>query len=118
MVALDKYCDDIAKQASENASNLPSSEIMMTPGDLVAALGKKVQGINLLEIEAYIRSSKIARKISGYSEKLAVKEAAGKHTLITITHALIDPQRPVTRTLGDLETIHPYMLFRASLLLS
>jgi chromosome transmission fidelity protein 1 len=50
---------------------------MMTPSDLVAALGKKVQSINLLEIEAYLRSSKVARKISGYNDKLAEKEASG-----------------------------------------
>jgi len=76
-VALDKYCDDLAKQALEAAPMLPINELMMTPGDLVAALGRKVQSVNLLEIEAYMRSSKVARKISGYNEKLAKKEAYG-----------------------------------------
>jgi len=76
LVALDKYCDETAKQASETTPVSPTSEIMMTPGDLVAALGKKVQSINLLEIEAYLRSSKVARKISGYNDKLAEKEAS------------------------------------------
>ena len=75
-MALDKYCDETAKQASETTPVSPTSEIMMTPGDLVAALGKKVQSINLLEIEAYLRSSKVARKISGYNDKLAEKEAS------------------------------------------
>jgi len=50
---------------------------VMTPGELLQRLGRKTEGVNLLEIEAYLRSSKIARKISGYSVK-ALEKAAGQ----------------------------------------
>ncbi|KAG6845118.1 hypothetical protein H0H87_000545 [Tephrocybe sp. NHM501043] len=46
---------------------------VMTPAQLVERLGRKASGINLLEIEKYLRSSKVARKISGYSDKEAEK---------------------------------------------
>ena len=46
---------------------------MYTVSELVSSLGSKVEGVNLVEIEAYLRSSKIARKISGYSDKEAEK---------------------------------------------
>jgi chromosome transmission fidelity protein 1 len=32
---------------------------VMTVGDLIGRLGKKVAGINLLEIEAYLKRSKV-----------------------------------------------------------
>jgi len=50
---------------------------MYTVSEFVSSLGSKVEGVNLVEIEAYLRSSKIARKISGYSEKEAEKESNG-----------------------------------------
>jgi len=50
---------------------------MYTVSDLVSSLGSKVEGVNLVEIEAYLRSSKIARKISGYSDKEAEKKSNG-----------------------------------------
>ncbi|EMD33187.1 hypothetical protein CERSUDRAFT_108361 [Gelatoporia subvermispora B] len=50
---------------------------VMAPGELLARLGRKADGVNLLEIEAYLRRSKIARKISGYSVK-AMERAAGQ----------------------------------------
>jgi chromosome transmission fidelity protein 1 len=75
LIALDKYCDEFA--ANANTSNSSQNETMLTPGELVAALNKKVQGVNLLDIESYLRTSKVARKISGYSDKVAEKEALG-----------------------------------------
>src|SRR5258708_7456009 len=48
---------------------------MYTVSELVSSLGSKVEGVNLVEIGAYLRSSKIARKISGYSDKEAEKES-------------------------------------------
>ena len=47
---------------------------MYTVSELVSSLGSKVECVNLVEIESYLRSSKIARKISGYSQKEAEKE--------------------------------------------
>ncbi|KAF8895275.1 helicase C-terminal domain-containing protein [Infundibulicybe gibba] len=43
--------------------------------ELMERLGRKAAGINLLEVEKYLRSSKIARKIAGYSDKEAEKNA-------------------------------------------
>ncbi|PCH35736.1 DNA repair helicase [Wolfiporia cocos MD-104 SS10] len=50
---------------------------VMTPGELLQRLGRKAEGVNLLEVEAYLRISKIARKISGYSVK-TLQKAAGQ----------------------------------------
>jgi chromosome transmission fidelity protein 1 len=69
LAALNALCD--ARLASSTAP----SESMYTVSELVSSLGSKVEDVNLVEIEAYLRSSKIARKISGYSEKQAEKES-------------------------------------------
>ncbi len=37
---------------------------VMTVGDLIGRLGKKVAGINLLEIEAYLKRSKVCKFFS------------------------------------------------------
>ncbi|KAG8811441.1 ATP-dependent DNA helicase chl1 [Serendipita sp. 399] len=76
LVAVDRYCDQLASDASTSRTNL---EKLMNPGELLTSLGEKVQGVNLLEIESYLRSSKVARKISGYCDKIDEKEriAAG-----------------------------------------
>ncbi|KAK2459645.1 hypothetical protein APHAL10511_008290 [Amanita phalloides] len=47
-----------------------SAEVL-TISQFVERLGRKASGINLLEIEKYLKTSKIARKISGYAEKQA-----------------------------------------------
>ncbi|KAG9052955.1 ATP-dependent DNA helicase chl1 [Serendipita sp. 407] len=80
LVAVDRYCDQLVANASTSKTN---SEKLMTPGEFFASLGEKVQGVNLLEIETYLRSSKIARKISGYCSKLDEKEkiASGERYL-------------------------------------
>ncbi|KAF9816792.1 hypothetical protein IEO21_03872 [Rhodonia placenta] len=49
---------------------------VMTPGELLHRLGRKTEGVNLLEVETYLRGSKIARKVSGYSVK-TLERAAG-----------------------------------------
>jgi len=36
---------------------------VMTVGQLIARLGKKVSGINLLEIESYLKKSKVGMKL-------------------------------------------------------
>ncbi|KAH9833515.1 DNA repair helicase [Rhodofomes roseus] len=50
---------------------------VMTPSELLQRLGRKSEGVNLLEVERYLRSSRIARKISGYTAK-ALEKAAGE----------------------------------------
>ncbi|KZT56338.1 DNA repair helicase [Calocera cornea HHB12733] len=63
LTALEKFCLEL--QASGKA------EEMMTAAGVVQALGQKVEAINLLEIEQYLKDSKIARKISGYNDRLS-----------------------------------------------
>ncbi|KAJ7432344.1 helicase C-terminal domain-containing protein [Mycena latifolia] len=71
MDALKKY----AAEWKEQTSKADKSKVeVMTVADLLDRLGRKMSGVNLLEIEGYLRSSKIARKISGYSDKEAEKE--------------------------------------------
>ncbi|KAG8817056.1 ATP-dependent DNA helicase chl1 [Serendipita sp. 399] len=80
LVAVDRYCDQLASDASTSKTNL---EKLMNPGEFLTSLGEKVQGVNLLEIESYLRSSKVARKISGYCDKIDEKEriaAGGKNS--------------------------------------
>ncbi|KAJ7714216.1 helicase C-terminal domain-containing protein [Mycena metata] len=71
------FLDGLQKYALEwkekNAKADCKAEVM-TVADLLDRLGRKVAGINLLEIEAYLKSSKIARKVSGYSDKEAEKQ--------------------------------------------
>ncbi|KAJ3733285.1 helicase C-terminal domain-containing protein [Lentinula guzmanii] len=43
---------------------------VLTPTELIERMGRKVVGLNMLEIVKYLKKSKIARKISGYAEKL------------------------------------------------
>ncbi|KAF8630963.1 hypothetical protein AX17_005319 [Amanita inopinata Kibby_2008] len=47
-----------------------------TIAEFMDRLGRKASGINLLEIEKYLKTSKVARKISGYAEKQEEKELA------------------------------------------
>lgn len=42
----------------------PVADEVLTPNQLMDALGPHVEGINLLEIEAYLKRSKIARRSS------------------------------------------------------
>ncbi|KXN88150.1 ATP-dependent RNA helicase chl1 [Leucoagaricus sp. SymC.cos] len=46
---------------------------VLTVAELLEQLGRKAAGINLLELEKYLKESKIARKISGYADKQAAK---------------------------------------------
>ncbi|KAJ7505517.1 helicase C-terminal domain-containing protein [Mycena galericulata] len=69
--ALIKFVLDWKEQSGK--ADMSQGEVM-TVANLLERLGRKVSGVNLLEIEAYLKSSKIARKISGYSDKEAEKE--------------------------------------------
>ncbi|KAH7904949.1 DNA repair helicase [Hygrophoropsis aurantiaca] len=75
MSALQKFIADwkIARTTSKNMN--ATTEVFKVP-DMIQQLGRKVEGINLLEIEGYLRRSKIARKISGYSDKIKEDEFA------------------------------------------
>ncbi|KAJ3711787.1 helicase C-terminal domain-containing protein [Lentinula raphanica] len=54
---------------NQKPAQLATQEVL-TPTELIERMGRKVAGLNMLEIEKYLKKSKIARKISGYAEKL------------------------------------------------
>ncbi|CAE6455181.1 unnamed protein product [Rhizoctonia solani] len=60
---------------SSRKKKLPQEE-MFGVAEFIRMLGAHAENINPLEIEKYLRESKIARKISGYSDKLADAAAA------------------------------------------
>ncbi|RXW24469.1 hypothetical protein EST38_g1370 [Candolleomyces aberdarensis] len=80
------FLDALKKAASEwrdhrvaalkNKQQKVEKSEVLTVVDFMGRLGKKASSINLLEIESYLKKSKIARKISGYAEKQAEKEEA------------------------------------------
>ncbi|KAJ7855956.1 helicase C-terminal domain-containing protein [Mycena olivaceomarginata] len=73
--ALQKYA---VEWREKNTKSNGSKAEVMTAAELVDRLGRKASGVNLLEIEGYLKRSKIARKISGYSDKEAGKQSDPK----------------------------------------
>jgi len=59
--ALKKYVVEW-KDAKAKEKEKEKMEVM-TVGQLIARLGKKVSGINLLEIESYLKKSKVGMKL-------------------------------------------------------
>ncbi|KAF9561351.1 DNA repair helicase [Agrocybe pediades] len=92
---------------------------IMTAAQLMERLGKRVANINLLEVEAYLKRSKVARKISGYCDKQAEKDvdpAARKQSRrgkIPPLHAVEDFMLSLTNTsAGEYEEpLKPIMFF-------
>ncbi|KAI5988422.1 helicase C-terminal domain-containing protein, partial [Pisolithus albus] len=80
------------------ASKQVSTEVMSIP-DYIKKLGRKVDGINLLEIETYLRKSKISRKISGYAQAVA---AGALDACSQLSH--------LPRPLLPLQTVEAFML--------
>ncbi|KAJ7600649.1 helicase C-terminal domain-containing protein [Mycena floridula] len=73
------WLEALNKCASEWKENRTSGKKkdkveVITILELINRLGTRVAGINLLEIETYLRKSKVARKIAGYSDKQTEKE--------------------------------------------
>ncbi|KAG9035892.1 ATP-dependent DNA helicase chl1 [Tulasnella sp. JGI-2019a] len=75
LTAMDKFCQDRMDHAiavmSTNSKHNADQDEMLGVGEFVEGLGPKVRDVNLLEVDKYLRDSKIARKISGYCEKVA-----------------------------------------------
>ena len=101
--ALKKYVIEWkeAKVAKPGSDDQNTVEVMTIP-EFMDHLGRKASGINLLEIENYLKTSKVyywsfneislmpnfyevARKISGYADKQAEKEAGLSLTLQPFT---------------------------------
>ncbi|KAI0077191.1 DNA repair helicase [Panus rudis PR-1116 ss-1] len=74
--SLQKYAEEWKEQQNQEGNSKEAEAQVLTSGELLRRLGRKVEGINLLEIEGYLRKSKIARKISGYCVK-ELEKAAG-----------------------------------------
>lgn len=87
--------DDNSEQRKNNNSDVTE---VMTIAEFMERLGRKAGGINLLEIEKYLKTSKVvdqmdyqksrliiytqvARKISGYAEKQAEKTGSSMVSL-------------------------------------
>ncbi|KAJ3758309.1 helicase C-terminal domain-containing protein [Lentinula raphanica] len=67
------FLESLAKFVGEWRDQRPpqlATQEVLTPTELIERMGRKVAGLNMLEIEKYLKKSKIARKISGYAEKL------------------------------------------------
>ncbi|KIJ59456.1 hypothetical protein HYDPIDRAFT_118436 [Hydnomerulius pinastri MD-312] len=99
--AMRKVMEDRKVAISKSSSHTTEgrTEVLTIP-KFMQKLGRKVDGINLLEIEAYLKQSKIARKISGYADVAASNEAEGsKHK----------KQSPA-RTTPPLHTVEAFML--------
>ncbi|KAG8957316.1 ATP-dependent DNA helicase chl1 [Tulasnella sp. 419] len=92
--AIDKYCESQGAKGG-------NAEMMLGVAEFVESLGPKVKDINFLEVDRYLRESKIARKISGYCDKVA-EEAAAKES--TGTKANNSKKRGVTPPLHAVES--------------
>lgn len=102
--ALKKYVLEW-KDAREGKGPSEKTEVMKV-AELMEKMGKKVAGMNLLEIEGYLKRSKVARKIAGYSDKQAEKEADSTRKrnnkgTIPPLHAVEDFMVSLTRTNDD-----------------
>ncbi|KAJ3483359.1 hypothetical protein NLI96_g6367 [Meripilus lineatus] len=79
--ALSKYAEEWRSQHCKKPSTgtIPTaaSVEVLSSGELLSRLGRGAEGVNLLEVEAYLRESRIARKISGYCTK-ELEKAAGQ----------------------------------------
>ncbi|EJT96518.1 hypothetical protein DACRYDRAFT_25669, partial [Dacryopinax primogenitus] len=83
--ALENFCLDW--QSADATKN----EEMLSIAGVAESLGQKVDGINLLEIEQYLKESKIARKISGYNDKLAEDQVKNGDTKFTKSRRTTNP---------------------------
>jgi chromosome transmission fidelity protein 1 len=70
LLSLSRVCKDYT------ALNGAKKEKIQTVADFAKLLGTKTEGINLLEIDKYLKESRVARKISSYS--LTVEEREDK----------------------------------------
>lgn len=77
--AFQRVTMDWMTQKLSAKSKRQDTEVMTVP-DFIHRLGRKVEGINLLEIESYLKRSKIARKISHYAVDVSEAEKPGRHS--------------------------------------
>jgi chromosome transmission fidelity protein 1 len=68
---LETFCSEMQDSDVRSSDNGTSS---MTTSDLLKRIGGNVDQVNLLELEAWLRETKVAHKIAGYAEKQRSKE--------------------------------------------
>ncbi|KAF9219229.1 DNA repair helicase [Gyrodon lividus] len=73
---------------------------VMTIPDFMHRLGRTVEGTNLLEVAAYLKQSKVARKISGYADMISSKEAQGS----------VPKKQSSTRATPPLHVVETFMI--------
>ena len=85
VAALEKFC--LAQLAAAQPGSGEQSK-MWTVRDVEAALGRGADGVNMLEINAYLRTSKLARKAASYVDKQKRKEQGGAGPARTVSPSL------------------------------
>lgn len=80
--ALAKYAeewrDEQMKPKGEQGRRGPDVEVM-TSGELMHKLGRKAEGVNLLEIEKYLRESKVRRNFGVYGPPLTLNRSHARY---------------------------------------
>lgn len=71
-----RVCDEYAA-AAKTDKKLAQGELMDV-NTLIARVGKAGDAVNLIELVSYLKESKLARKISGYTESLLEAEKGAK----------------------------------------
>ncbi|KAF7422865.1 ATP-dependent DNA helicase chl1 [Pleurotus ostreatus] len=85
MKALKEYLVEWAKSpASASQAHAKTKTEALTPARLLERVGKNVAGFNFLEIESYLRKSKVAKKISKYAEASSFHSNLPNHESITL----------------------------------
>ncbi|KAF8650145.1 hypothetical protein AX16_005380 [Volvariella volvacea WC 439] len=63
-----------SKAKQNNGSSADAKTEIITVAELLEKLGRKAAAVNLLEVEVYLKQSKVARKIASYNDKEAAKD--------------------------------------------
>lgn len=86
-----KVCSDYAAEATMN--KVKAKGEMMNVNEFMARVGRSADAVNLIELVAYLKESKLARKVSGYTESLEEKSkekrsASARHASIAAFHGV------------------------------
>ncbi|KAF8558368.1 DNA repair helicase [Imleria badia] len=112
MEAIQRVMDDWKATRSEAGSTTEARTQVFTISNFMEKLGRKAVGINLLEIEAYLKKSKIARKISGYAETVSGEEELPPLSHLSPSNVISDSvsKKPATRGTPPLHAIEALMV--------
>lgn len=71
---------EAASPTSGSTGKAASVGEMMLVGEVIKGMGRGLDQVNLLEVVRYLKESRIAVKVSGYSEKLLEDEEAKRES--------------------------------------